>query len=493
MSSINFTTTGQTVYVWQNSNSGNFYFEFASSPPLNTSTDGTQISWPVTIDGSGTNGNTNNIILASNLNIEDAGSNETFYFQLTNSTSYINFDGRNYTVVLNILSNQHFGGFVNVTSTSNTNVTVQNIGIVGGNITLSEYDGWIFSNAGSNTGIVNECSAINCYIIGEMRSSSGGIFGYGCSGCTATNCYGVGEIVNYSGGIFGPESSHCTAINCYSSGEILTSSGGIFGASASNCTTTNCYSVGSIDSTSGGIFGPSVSVSTATNCYTSGESTANSGGGIFADNGTDNPSGSYSGTNNFSEANLAGNGGNSGTWNSTNANSETNSNNGLTNVNTTPVTNPVWLNINPDSVGSTPFLLYGSIVNDTDYYYNNNFYTNVSSANIIENISTALTVSLPFIFPIGWYFNIISSNSSSVTINSVGQMTSATPATYSLYIIGGLSVENELFGYNTILFQLTVNPITTPQNLDVLFNLYNTSSRKQTANFARRRLNKLFK
>ena len=423
-------------------------------------------------------------------------------------------------------------------------------------------------NTGSGT---FSCIATNCYSTGNIDNanggSDGGIFGghansynsYNAEGtysCTETNCYSTGNIDNcgagYNGGIFGANANSnndsntdgiytCVATNCYSTGNIDNAGvgydGGIFGTYTNintnnidgtyNCVASNCYSAGNIDNytngnagggNNGGIFGSEAYNCTAIHCYVSGTITIsphNGNGGIFSGNTNDNPTNSRNGSYNYSE--QYGEGGNPGTWNSAHAIYTTEWLYGLTSVNTTPSPSliPIWLNLNMVSDDNIPFLLYGI----TPYYYNANFYSNITSANIVVGSNTNLTLSLPPLTGTP-YFNIISPNSSLVNLLESGQMTSNMVGTHTFYIIGGFqNTSNPLsiYGYNTIQFTLNVNSgninnlLTMTNTIQFIFNanngninnlftntsmsfsMYSSSRRAKTTKLIKSRLDKLFK
>ena len=402
-------------------------------------------------------------------------------------SEYITFDGNNNTI--NIISILGYKGLIqngtSYDSNGYNNITVHNIRLTADNNSLLDYynvthrtgSGWIcqyyfgrsktnciVSNCSSNAiintitngfygfcgGIIGgycEAAVINCYSIGPISGQySGGIFGYYASTgqnylAIATNCYSTGEISgNYAGGIFGSNALTATATNCYSTGRISGSNaGGIFGGyggflSGSNANAINCYTTGQISgSGAGGIFGSNAAVNsgsaTATNCYTSGA--GNIVRGIFGSN-----PGSTTATNCYSEANNGSSG-----WKTTNTT------NILQNIDTTPITNPIWLNVKSDS----PFLLYGT----SSHYYNTNFYT-TSSATITPNSYTNLNLVTTIA---GNFFYIIPINN--VTINSSsGQMTSSVKGDYTVYVISGNLTGSTIYGYNTIVFNLSVNSTT---------------------------------
>ena len=396
-------------------------------------------------------------------------------------SEYITFDGNNKNVTINGI-NGFFGLVQNGTIRlpGKSHITVKNIGVNVLNLSgLADYSGWVCQTYFAH--IASNCAVINCYSSGPISGSgSGGIIGdnAGSEGgtVTVTNCYSSGPISgNYSGGIVGAIAINVTVTNCYSSGQISGDySGGIVGDIAGlgsgTVTVTNCYSSGPISATAGGIVGSIVSNGTVTHCYSSGLSSHNpSTGGIISRSITD-------GTGNYSQANN----GNSGVW------TTNNTTNVLQHINTTPTQNTIWLNVKAGS----PFLLYGT----SDHYYNTNFYTTLTATTTI-NSYTNLTLVNSIAGNTFW----IIPPTNNVSINSLGQMTSDTAGTYNnVYVISGNQLNpnqfnpTTIYGYNTIIFSLTVNPAVTPQkNSDVLYKLYSLPNHKKSTKRIKKYINKM--
>jgi len=131
--------------------------------------------------------------------------------------------------------------------------------------------GYIYGdNSGGNGGIFGgngiSCTAQNCYSIGLIGTSSGGIFLTSTNG-EALYCYSIGSISTLAGGIFSMSCSDCSAISCYTVGNIDSQAGGIFGSQSNNCSAQFCYSLGNANTAAGSIFGSSSTNSTCTSCY----------------------------------------------------------------------------------------------------------------------------------------------------------------------------------------------------------------------------------
>jgi hypothetical protein len=166
-------------------------------------------------------------------------------FTFSGSGAGVTFDGSGHTIT----APGNWAGLFNVA------VTVRNLGILSGGLTVPKV-GWFFT-----TGVGG--SATNCYSTGTIGLYGGGIFGSFSNG-SATNCYSTGASGQFGGGIFGYVSNG-SATNCYSTGTIGLYGGGIFGSNSPG-SATNCYSTGTIGLYGGGIFGYRQRGS-VTNCY----------------------------------------------------------------------------------------------------------------------------------------------------------------------------------------------------------------------------------
>ena len=264
-------------------------------------------TWPVSISGGTTVGNTVVISFGPGIIFTTASQ----YF-ICASNNYITFDGSTNGIVNDISINTTlYPGLIYNGSTSvngiSKNVTIQNMRIRPGSSTLNTFSAWItasyFGKAISGaTYLVNNCSIID----GSVNVTSGGgvtgyQFGYNStsSNITVSNCYNTGTTSgNDAGGIIGAQmgrgsvSLTLTITNCSNSGIISGQyAGGIFGsslfygASSSTCNISNCYNSGTIGSYCGGIgnsVGSNISASSinVTDCSNIGTFSATNAAGI---------------------------------------------------------------------------------------------------------------------------------------------------------------------------------------------------------------------
>ncbi len=343
------------------------------------------------------------------------------------------------------------GGIFGANCTGSTGYNCKNYYILSG-----EFNGGIFGAYSKS-----RCYAFNCSnygIIGGFGFGIGGIFGSNSVSCTASNCFNYGDNMSTqssacSGGIFGGYANSSNAINCYNIGAIIIinqtntpMAGGIFGGNCNNSTATNCYNSGDVGNYCGGIFGGNCTNSVAINCYnSSGNDLTNSSnsGGIFSNDAV-----SCSVSNCYSlKLNIFG---------------ENSSNSQINNS----IKDDVW---NDSTANSVLQIIYWiSVYPNTPYLlssFNNNFYNEISAASINVNNYTSLTLTQS-----GNYFYIFPQNNN-VDINSnltdikFGQLTSSYPNNYNLQLIRTqfknnnttLSNSIDMYGYNIINFQLTVN------------------------------------
>jgi surface protein len=217
----------------------------------------TTVQWPVSLKNSA-------ITSLEPLTIQfttDLSLNALTKYFITDSSN-ITIDGSNNIANINI--NSYPGLIKNGMSdiSGNSNITVQNIGVVS-TYTVAGNGGWVGQQYFGNNATDNFLT--NCYSTGPIGTNAGGIFGSNSSG-SINNCYSIGTIDSSAGGIFGAN-SYGSSTNCYSTGSILSYAGGIFGSdSSSQAQATNCYSSGDIGQESGGIFGQN-SQGSATDCY----------------------------------------------------------------------------------------------------------------------------------------------------------------------------------------------------------------------------------
>ena len=197
-------------------------------------------TFPVTITG-GTSGSPVVITFFEDLTISSING----YFII--GSQYITINGQSHTVT--ITDTLTYPGLIEngtSSSTANTNVILENIGVLSsGTTTLENEGGWLCQTYFGRNISTGTLTIQNCYSTGIISgNNSGGI----CGAAYGSSASGDAELIIQ---------------NCYSNGIISgTSSGGIcgvtYGSSASGGTFTiqNCYSNGTINGNqSGGICG----------------------------------------------------------------------------------------------------------------------------------------------------------------------------------------------------------------------------------------------
>ena len=200
------------------------------------------------------------------------------------------FDGRYHTIsgiyTNSDLKNRGLFGLIK-------EATIENVGIVNGNIQGTSRTGAIVGYAYQNSKI------INCYNSSNIIATNnyvGGIAGFIKDETIIQNCYNTGNITSSGqegivGGIIGG-TSNALIYNCYNSGNIISSAqGGIIGGiigGIGKSTMKNCYNTGMIEGkTVGGISGSVSNNALIENCYNVG-SLKSTGGNAYGINSSGN-------------------------------------------------------------------------------------------------------------------------------------------------------------------------------------------------------------
>ena len=445
----------------------------ASSPvewSRDNSTQWTQAVWPTTILN-GNKSSTVTVQLTTDVTFSSSVGDVNGYINIGSDS--ITIDGSylgsaNKLIIINGITS--YPGFVK-NSTSFTNITIQNIGVVPGitNSTLATGGGWVCHSdfgfrANTVANISNISTVRNCYSTGQIGTGgtldtmyAGGIFGANAGYFTASsailraiNCYSTGSMTNFAGGIFGSSAGNQAsstaqifAENCYSTGQIGGSgAGGIFGTQAGASVTgdvriyaLNCFSVGSMGgSSSGSIFGSNsgfvggTSKLYAQNCYSIGGVSTT---GIFGA-GKNTTLARCPAPINCREANAYGT-----TWVDTNA----------TATIATGATN-VWLDYS--NLTSVPWLLksFGGTI------YNPNIKTVLVGSSVTSN---------PGILPSNNYIIYDKSALPDTTIDqSTGVITSpivTAYGSYTIYVLVGDVSSGVYSNYNSNTYTFTTNTV----------------------------------
>ena len=302
MTTIN--SNGGTIYI--RDNSGVIQYSLDDSTYLNITT--APVTIVNTIPGSS---NITTVLLKTDIIVN---ANPLFYFIC--GSEYITFDGQGFNVTIDTITN-YPGLIQNGTSSSNgeTNITIQNIGVLTSNSsTLVASGGWVshtYFGKGISSGDIN---VNKCFSTGDIDTNSGGIIGSqsftSMSGGTVTinECYSIGLISNdNSGGITGAQMCLNASVgtinitNCYSTGVIEgKAAGGICGRALGEgdliidqsdltINISQCYSTGNIGGTQniinqGGIVGAILGTNSnkltinIVECYSTGDINENGGG-----------------------------------------------------------------------------------------------------------------------------------------------------------------------------------------------------------------------
>lgn len=319
--------TGSTINV----SSGNVYIK-QNNGVIQSSLDNitySDISWPLTIQRSGSGTEVITVFIVNNLTINDISQ---YFIVVSNNITFNGYFNTTYQTIT-IIDNISYNGLIKNGSGTLTNVrafpdsttypqneiyilamtspisgynniNINNINIfINSIIYLNSYNGYIcqsFFGYGSTGNTVNNCSVKYNITDGQKESNwVGMIAGLYCNFNSISNCSSNNYIGKNSAGILGSYSSCTTISNCYSTGTIgKWYSGGIVGSFfQSSCTITNCFSKGYFTNQlySGGIFanniGYTISPQSAVtinmnNCYSlgNGNNTNNSASGLIGGN-----------------------------------------------------------------------------------------------------------------------------------------------------------------------------------------------------------------
>jgi hypothetical protein len=147
------------------------------------------------------------------------------------------FDGQGYEI-RDMSINLPGKGYVGVFSKLGEGGTIENVGVVGANVTSTAYIGAL---VGLTAG-----SIINCYSTGSLAGvdTVGGLIGQNDG--TVSNCYFTGSVASDSGagGLIGANTG--TVNDCYTTGDVSSDSGGGGLAAANSGTVNNSYATGSV-------------------------------------------------------------------------------------------------------------------------------------------------------------------------------------------------------------------------------------------------------
>ena len=281
------TANGSTQTIYLRMNGSQIEYGLSLTGPWNIIY---SYNWPVTIVNSNPGSSSIlNVIFIDNLTISNTYGNTSGYFTL--ATAYITFDGANYNLNINSISN--YTGFINANANL-SNMIVTNIRTNVNNSTLSTNSGWIcrvnFGYLGINN-IISNCAnngIINAIYGGGIVGSNAGYGGI----LSITNCTNSGAITGqYAGGIAGQGLGRSVynaslilgdvtlyVTGCTNTGAVSGfAAGGIAGPYAGN----GKYSTGG----GGGFFPQPLvvtnrAVSVFSNCTNTGNITADYGGGI---------------------------------------------------------------------------------------------------------------------------------------------------------------------------------------------------------------------
>ena len=474
LDTTNISQNGGTIYIRQITTTP-FNIQYSSDQSTWTT-----IGWPCTItNNTPAFGTILNVQFTTDITFSNTIGSTSGYFII--GSDYITINGANKVVTINGITD--YPGLIqngtSISTSSKTNITIQNIGVViSNNATLASNGGWIaqrYFGKGISSGTITvtnsystgsigqlgggiygefagrlssggNISATNCYSTGAIGIRSGGIYGAGAGysatggSISATNCYSTGTIGQDGGGIYGygtrySATGSISATNCYSTGAINTDGGGIYGSyagfnsSSPTISATYCYSTGTIATNGGGIYGSytgynSSAIISATNCYTIGTITT-LGNGIYGSN-----------KNRGTTSNCISSG--DSTWIDANATSTIGNNS----------TNTNWL----DYSSSTNIRWLLSTFKAAIYNPNN------QNINYLQGGS-----SQPGSFTTNYKYLIVttSPSTSSITINqTTGVLTfpsNLTVGTYTIYVLVGLLSNNVYYAYNYNTYTLTIN------------------------------------
>jgi hypothetical protein len=202
------------------------------------------------------------------------------FLPIGTATTFFNgsYDGQGHTISGLYINRPSSGiGFFGVSGTPST---IQNLGLIGVNITSTGFTG---SLVGVNKGTIT-----NCYSTGTVVSNgnnetgkAGGLIGLNGDSGVVTNCYSACSVSgSYAGGLVG-ELDGATIQTSYSTGSVAGSNytGGLVGfiqGSSTQPIITNCYSTASVNGTGlsvGGLIGTQSGNTKTENCYSTGSVT----------------------------------------------------------------------------------------------------------------------------------------------------------------------------------------------------------------------------
>ncbi|MDP1771760.1 MAG: GLUG motif-containing protein, partial [Methylobacter sp.] len=196
------------------------------------------------------------------------------------------FDGLGHTIS-NLTINRPATSNVGLFGYINTGSTIRNVGMVGGNVTGSNYTGGL---AGRNFG----GSISNSYSTGNVTGASytGGLVGNngdGFPGSSISNSYATGNVTGTgwgAGGLVGG-SIYGTVSNSYATGTVIGNNnvGGLVGSNRNGNTVSNSYATGQVTGAryAGGLVGADMGSGAIETSYSTGKVTAttSNGGGLL--------------------------------------------------------------------------------------------------------------------------------------------------------------------------------------------------------------------
>ncbi|WP_085832365.1 S-layer homology domain-containing protein [Clostridium merdae] len=136
------------------------------------------------------------------------------------------FDGQGHTITgMTVTVNNVIGSSVGLFGKT-LNATIENVGLLGSSVTVTEATGGYVNDAGNIVGFASKGKIKNCYSTGSVAISgtsiirAGGIVSY-ASNVEIENCYNTGNVTTtgnndtYAGGIVAFKAENTTVTNCY--------------------------------------------------------------------------------------------------------------------------------------------------------------------------------------------------------------------------------------------------------------------------------------